>query len=241
VIKELDDVLWQQSNGDVFAGEPGGGGAGVHLGNLEVGSIAGIGDFDGDNFDDILQRQGADVTVWLVEDGALVQRVQPDAATTFQIGGTGDFDGDGDDDIVWRHDEGSPVTIWEMEDGEYVVNHNQPNAGSFQVAGTGDFDNDGDDDILWRHPDGPVTIWEMEDGEYVVNHNQPAVDTAFQVAGVHDFDDDGDDDILWSDNQGDVDIIVWHMEDFNIAEQQTDSGPAAFQIVGVGEFDTLIA
>jgi hypothetical protein len=301
-IEELDDVLWQRNDGLVFAGQPS---MASNLGTLPPNTIEGIGDFNADDFDDILVRQGVDVTVYEVQDGNLIPHVQPDVPTTWQIAGTGDFDGDNDDDILWRHDEGA-VTIWEMDDSDFVINHNQPFAStdfevagvgnfdgdadddilwrgedgqvviwemqdgeyvtnlnqptvstSFEIAGTGDFDGDADDDILWRGDEGQVVIWEMQDGAYVVNHNQPDLSTNLFVEGIHDFDGDGDDDILWSTDTnappngaadsivaqnlvaGDLDVMVWHMEDFNVDTIQTDEISSNFRIVGVGEFDTI--
>ena len=98
-----------------------------HSNRHELGQIAGIGDFNGDQKTDILWRnygtgpyQGANV-VWCMNGNAIVSEVFLTTVTdtAWEIGGTGDFNGDGKTDILWRYyGTSGPYlganVIWEM-------------------------------------------------------------------------------------------------------------------------------
>ena len=116
-----DDILWHSDSGEfgtwtanasgVFAYNAAGGIAAIPT----SWQIAGVGDFNGDNRDDILWRN-ADGTIsdWLANpSGGFVPN---NASVTnvpnyWHIASIGDFNGDGRDDILWRGD-GGEVGNW---------------------------------------------------------------------------------------------------------------------------------
>jgi probable HAF family extracellular repeat protein len=121
------DILWQDSSGNLAIWQINGtrivNSAG--LGNVPAGggwSIAGIGDFNGDGFIDILWRNVTGVvSIWFSNVNA-AQNNSPYIAytaslgsvpTSFNIAQTGDYDGNGTSDILWRDNQGN-LSIWFM-------------------------------------------------------------------------------------------------------------------------------
>ena len=87
--------------------------------------MAGIGDFNGDGFDDILAREtDGTITDWLGQpDGEFVANdaIAMQAVTTdFQIAGIGDFNGDGLSDVLFRDSSGTLETWVGAADGSIL-------------------------------------------------------------------------------------------------------------------------
>jgi hypothetical protein len=83
-------------------------------------SIAGIGDFDGDGYSDILWRDNqGDVKIWLLgtTPNSLDIRSSADLGNVplnWSIVQTGDYNGDGFSDILWEDDTGN-LKAWFMQ------------------------------------------------------------------------------------------------------------------------------
>lgn len=118
------DVLWQDNSGNLAIWQINGTQIvqSASLGSVPSGgwSIAGIGDFNGDGFIDILWRSGAGVvSIWFSNANA-AQNNSPYIAygtslgsvpTSFNIVQTGDYNGDGASDILWQDNQGN-FAIW---------------------------------------------------------------------------------------------------------------------------------
>jgi hypothetical protein len=171
-----DDILWRHSSGAVtnWLGTATGGmitdnGANLFANPGTDWQVAGIGDFNGDGWDDILWRHSSGaVTDWLgVANGAMVTdnsaNLFANPGNDWQIAGIGDFNGDGRDDILWRHTSGA-VTDWLGTGFGGMNTDNSANIfatglSDWQVQSIGDFNGDGRDDIMWRHTNGSMTNW----------------------------------------------------------------------------------
>ena len=126
--------------------------------------VAGIGDFDGDMYSDILWRNA--------RTGANAMWSHGDArqATAFgtmppewRVVGVGHFDGDDVTDVLWRNTINGRNVIWNMglDDGTELMT--VPSQ-SWTVAGVGDFNGDGRSDVLWRNTaNGRNVIWASGD------------------------------------------------------------------------------
>ena len=159
--------------------------------------MAGIGDFNGDNRDDILWRHdNGYLTEWLGDRQRRLhrqwrQRLQQ-RPTDWSVAGIGDFNGDNRDDILWRHDNGH-LTEW-LGTANGGFTDNGANAFSsvstdWSVAGIGDFNGDNRDDILWRHDNGHLTEWlGTASGGFTDNGANAAnwVPTQWHIQGNHD-------------------------------------------------------
>jgi uncharacterized membrane protein len=119
------DVLWQDSSGNLAIWQIDGTQSvlSAGLGNVPPGggwSIAGIGDFNGDGFIDILWRNtiGA-VSIWFSNVNAMQNNLPYIAYSTslgsvpsnFNIVQTGDYNGDGTSDILWQDNRGD-LSVW---------------------------------------------------------------------------------------------------------------------------------
>ena len=215
----LDDILWRGDGGEVGNWLAGTGGvfafnAAAGITNVATSwQVAGIGDFDGDNRDDILWRH-SDGTIgdWLGNvNGSLAFNSLSVIAVpnTWQVAGIGDFNGDNRDDILWRGDNGEVGNWLAGPDGAFAFNSAAAITDvplGWQVAGIGDFNGDGRDDILWRSTDGTIGNWLANlDGSFAINGaSLVAVPNDWQIAGIGDFNGDGRDDILWRGNGGQI-------------------------------------
>jgi hypothetical protein len=214
-----DDILWRNNDGrmtnwlGISNGDFGTNAANA-LNSVAVDwHVAGIGDFNGDNRDDVLWRNNdGRITNWLgTHNGGYTDNATnglSNVSNDWQIAGVGDFNGDGRDDILWRNADGR-ITDWlGVGNGSFSSNGvNSLNAVAldWKIAAIGDFNGDGRDDILWRNADGRITNWlGAANGGFTDNvanaYNGVSLD--WQVAGAGDFNGDGRDDILWRNVDG---------------------------------------
>ena len=112
-----DDILWRNDNGQLsdWLGQANGGFVG-NDGNALVSvstswKVIGVGDFNGDNRDDILWRNdNGQLSNWLGQANGGFAGNDVNALTSvplsWHIAQIGDFNGDGRDDILWRSDTG---------------------------------------------------------------------------------------------------------------------------------------
>jgi hypothetical protein len=168
-----DDILWRNGDGRTtnWLGLANGGyfdNAGASSASVPTSwEIAGVGDFNGDGYDDILWRNSdGRITDWLgIAYGAYFDNAavaSTSVPTSWHVAGVGDFNGDGRDDILWRNEDGQTTNWLGVASGGY-----QDNAAnsmtfvpiSWQAAAIGDYNGDGRDDILWRNSDGRITDW----------------------------------------------------------------------------------
>jgi ELWxxDGT repeat protein len=177
------DILWRNTDGTIIEWSMNGGSilssgtvsfAGAGLMVDASWSVAGIGDFNGDNRRDVLWRNSTDGTLeeWTmngatVTSSAVVMAgaVTPDAS--WSVAGIGDFNGDGNSDVLWRNSNGS-LSEWLMN-GSTIVSSGSVTSGgiavepgaSWHIVEVGDFNGDGQSDILWRNDNGTMAEWLM--------------------------------------------------------------------------------
>lgn len=173
----LRDILWQHDdaslaiwlmNGNVLRD-------GAMVNPANPGSVnwraAGVGDFDGDGYPDILFRNRVtdDMAVWLLtrfnlKDGAMLSPVRVNDPR-WRIASVADLDGDNKVDIIWQHADGSLAAWlmdrWLLKDGA-SLSPNRPSDTNWVVAGTGKGNTDAMADLVWRHNvTGQTAIWLM--------------------------------------------------------------------------------
>lgn len=142
-----DDILWRHANGTItnWLGEENGGYTGnfanANLALTNEWKVAGVGDFNGDSFDDVLWRHtNGTVTNWLgnANGGYSGNFANANLAltNTWQIVGVGDYNGDGRDDVLWRNNDGT-VTDWlGQANGGFIgnlTNANLPQSADWHV------------------------------------------------------------------------------------------------------------
>ena len=182
--------------------------------------IIGIGDFNGDNRDDILLRNDAGLLFnWLGQANGTFANNTSNFSTVvsgeWRAIGTGDFNHDGRDDILWRQDGTGHLLDWlGTANGGFSTNTSNFDSSvpsSIHFAGTGDFNGDGFDDILWRDDSGLLFDWlGNANGGFASNAGNfsTIVSTEWRVVSVGDFNGDGRDDILWR-QDGSGHLLDW--------------------------------
>jgi hypothetical protein len=106
-------------------------------------TLAGVGDFNGDNVQDVVWRNSAtnDTVLWLFN-AANVTSPTPEllpkaGSPDWTIGAVADMDGDGTDDILWRNSELDTAVYWRIIDGQLDVASSGDILNFLPVVGTG--------------------------------------------------------------------------------------------------------
>jgi len=178
------DVLWRNSDGTLATWFMNGAtiqsSASPNIGGVAIKpdaswSIAGIGDFNGDNKRDILWRNASGETaIWLMNGASITSGadttfggtpIRPDAS--WSVAGIGDFNHDGNSDILWRNTSG--VLNECLMNGSTITSSGAITSGglpvtpdaSWHIVEVGDFNGDSNADILWRNDSGAMAEWLM--------------------------------------------------------------------------------
>ena len=163
-------------------------------------SVAGIGDFNGDNKSDVLLRNtNGTLGEWFMSGSTIdsAQGISFDGATvtlpsSWSIVGVGDFNGDGMADILLRNTNGSL--------GEWMMNGSQIESAeavtfqgtavslnsSWTLAAIGDFNGDGKADLVWENSNGALAEWTMNgaaitSANSVTSQGQPVSPSGWHV------------------------------------------------------------
>lgn len=139
--------------------------------------IAGVGDFNGDRFSDILWRHATNgsLAVWLLQGNLVIGTqflsVGGVADLNWRIGGVGDVNADGYADIVWQHSSGG-LAVWFVRGSTVLSTTMLPyNLGPntvWQIAAIGDVNRDGYADIVFQTTDGFLAVWQLRSGTVVL-------------------------------------------------------------------------
>ena len=148
--------------------------------------IAGVGDFDGDERDDVLLRNvdGA-WRLYPMEGRRMVRERVANLGfagdVAWRLVSVGDFDADGRDDVLLRHTSGR--WRWQTSTGDAVASHHPPipRDWRWRLAAVGDVDGDGGDDVLLRHVDGRWRSYSGLGGPAVARTPAMPADLAWRI------------------------------------------------------------
>ncbi len=240
------DMLAVQKNAEVTVymdGEPWGLGV-----TLDDGwSIAGVGDFNGDSFDDFLRVHASGLVMGDMSsgNGLFSPQVLNFKSDGWSILGTGNFDGVGADDVLIANPTAASETVgllgyWKSGTEWTLINGYSP---EWTMVSTGDFNGDGKCDMLWKNSfvgEGDLTYnayctWIVEDPVdwRMVSVANPA-EWNFLCSG--DFDGDKMNDIAMINDVGVVGI--WGVNDGYLNSWSILSAVTPeWQLAGVADFN----
>jgi ELWxxDGT repeat protein len=204
----------------------------------------GIGDFNGDNVDEIVYRDdtGNNRIVTLGHAGNAMtvgsaRDIVP-AGLNWDIAAVGDFDGDGRDDILWREVGGYNFMYsqFNVVTGAVVQNAVTGLGIDWKVAGVADFDGDGKADIFWRNINGYNAMWLMDGPKVKRVLNVSGIGNDWTLAGIADFDRDGRPDLFWRNIAGYNGI--WFMK-VNVVDRVVNVAGVTpdWRVVGTGDYN----
>jgi hypothetical protein len=142
-------------------------------------ALEGVGDFDGDGYQDDLMWSdpvGELASIWYTNDrqvvgGGPIQATQ-ELESGWGVAAVGNFDNDGlTDDLVWRNSQSGEAMIWLMEGTNRLSATDLPTIDTrWELVGAADYDGDYiDNDLIWHNTlNGSISIWSMN-GTAVAN------------------------------------------------------------------------
>jgi fibronectin-binding autotransporter adhesin len=223
----ISDILWRNTNGDVFLWDSNGSGGysdedlGIVPNSYQV---AGTADFNGDGEADILWRNtDGDVVLWNSNGSSgFIGQDLGVVGSSWQIEGTGDFNGSGEASILWRNANGD-TALWNPNgSGGFTGQDLGVVGGGWSIAGTGDFTGTGEDSVLWQNSNGDTALWNPNGSGGFTFEDLGVVGGGWSIAGTGDFTGTGHDSILWRNANGDT--ALWN---------PNGSGGFTFQDLGV--------
>ncbi len=215
--------------------------------------LLGAGDFDNDQFADVLWRETAtgNIILWLMQNLAIRQSVNlgfPAGGLT--VAGVGDIDNNGSSDILFRDGTGpgSSIAAWllepDMTNGVNVLTGISVGTidSNWEVVAVADVDGAGGDDILFRNlTDGFVGWWTLDGaGTPVITNGAGVPDPGanFSIRGFATINAaDARADVVWRDDTS-GDLIAWLMNsNLTIASAPPLGNPGSFSVSGLGDID----
>jgi hypothetical protein len=196
--------------------------------------VDGIGDFNGNGTDDILEHRDVGGTrtleVSVMNNNVVQSNITLNVnGVEWQVDGTGDFNGNGTSDVLQHQISAGSMTLRALVVSNNVV-QSAPTLGTidanWQVDGTGDFNHDGTTDIL-VHLDSSagvrtLQVLTIQNNAVTSTTTIGQVGTNISVGGIGDFNGDGTSDILMHQDVGTTRTdIVYNVVNNTVVSTQT--------------------
>ena len=178
--------------------------------------LAGVGDFDGDTFSDLVYRDQVSGANWWFSslEWYGLSSLAPVSNLAWKVAGVGNFDGDNVSDLLWRNATTGQNAIWRSANRNTQLHVATVSDLAWKIASVADFNGDGRSDIFWRNSiTGANSLWPS--ANVAARHVLPGVtDQHWQVAASGDFNGDHKSDVFWRNNATGANVI-WYSADRN--------------------------
>ena len=124
--------------------------------------LAGVGDFDGDTFSDLVYRDEVSGANWWFSslEWYGLSSLAPVTNLAWKVAGVGNFDGDNVSDILWRNATTGQNAIWRSANRNTQLHVATVSDLAWKIASVADFNGDGRSDIFWRNSiTGANSLW----------------------------------------------------------------------------------
>ena len=209
----------------------------------------GAGDFDGDEHDELLLRNGrtGEWQYWTLADTlAEGQGLPLPTDNSYRFMGTGDFDCDSRDDVLFQSKDGGVWLYYAVQAPDAsprvvaVEVHSISSDPESELRGIGDLDGDGCDDLVLRNDtSGEWIAYLMDEARSDPRYGLGAtLDLEYEFSGLGDFNGDSRDDLLLRHK----DTGAWIAYEMGASAQGVQqhvalTGNPAFAMEGVGDLN----
>ncbi|MBW4539882.1 MAG: VCBS repeat-containing protein [Myxacorys chilensis ATA2-1-KO14] len=200
------DLVWQRYEGGVSTGTVAlwqmQGATIANSGVLESArgwSIEKIGDFDGDNQDDLYWRSTDGGTAVFLLSGItkLEGALGPSIPLEWKLQFVSDLNADGRDDLIWRNERTGTFGLWLMDGLQFSDTRSIESGLGWRIEQVADFNKDGKADLFCRSVNNDVAVALMDGLTTTQFVSLPSVGQEWKVEQVADFNGDGKADLLW--------------------------------------------
>ncbi|KAB8179326.1 hypothetical protein FKV24_012910 [Lysobacter maris] len=202
--------------------------------------LAGIGDFNGDGYADLLWVDSAKTQVWVwtgSAGGSYSTNLLRSYPAGWSLVGTGDVNGDGRNDIVWHNASAQKLQAWYMNGASIQYGPVSTIQSQYRVAAVGDFNGDGRADILWNdQAKTKVWLWQTNPaGTFTVKfvRDYPA---GWTVVGRGDANGDGRADVFWH-NATSGKMQAWFMNGSSVSYGAVKDIDSKYRVAAVGDYN----
>ena len=203
-------------------------------------SLAGMGDFDGNNSVDLLWRNDAAPAqhwIYLMANQTIIGSAPLTVGAGYRATYIADFNADGKADIVWENNANGRW-LYSMNGTVVSAAHALPGAAAgYKLVGVGDFNGDARADLLWQNALSPANHYiYLMSGNAIIGGGAVAVALGHLPTRIADFNGDGRDDILWE-NRLDS-RWFYFMNGASVLQSKAAPGAAlGWSVVGAADFD----
>lgn len=198
-----------------------------------------LGDFNGDNkLDLVVADQNSAVSIW---EGDGIRFAQKPLGVTHSTGyrpmGPFDVDADGRSDLLWVDSASDRIEVWLMNGAVRQGLRTYQLGTGMRVMTTGDFNGDGRVDLLVANAQNRLFMGLGTGSSFPLTDMNRSFAPGWTATGQLDYNGDGRHDLFWVSASGEGYFETWMMNGATLQAAQGYAAPAAYRVLGFGDFN----